>query len=59
MNTIEQKLQSLSIMQVCEIVENMTDSFSDEADIIIEAALKNLESRMSESAFLEFCNEVA
>ena len=58
MNAIKNKLSLLPLDQVIEIAGLMSKNFSNEAEIILQAALDILEIKMPEADFISFCDKL-
>ena len=58
MEAIIAKLNTLSIDQLVEIVSTLNGRFDSESEIVFDAALNMLESKMETSDFVRFCNKL-
>lgn len=59
MNAIANKLSLLSLEEVADIAARMNADTSNEAGIVLEAALEVLETKMPEADFIRFCDKLA
>jgi hypothetical protein len=59
MNAIANKLSLLSLEEVADIAARMNADTSNEAGIVLEAALEVLETKMPEADFVRFCDKLA
>jgi len=59
MNAIANKLSLLSLEEVADIAARMNADDSNEAGIVLEAALEVLEIKMPEADFIRFCDKLA
>lgn len=59
MNAIANKLSLLSLEEVADIAARMNADTSNEAGIVLEAALEVLETKMTEADFIRFCDKLA
>jgi len=57
-NAITARLSSLSIAEIADIAANMANTVSDEATIVLDAALSVLEIKMTEADFVRFCEKL-
>ena len=57
-NALTEKLSGLSTNQVAEIAARLSKDYSDEAGIVLEAAMQVLQSRMPEADFVRFCDKL-
>jgi hypothetical protein len=57
-NAITARLSSLSIAEIADIAAKMANTVSDEATIVLDAALSVLETKMTEADFVRFCEKL-
>lgn len=57
-NALTEKLSKLNIDQVAEIAARLSKDYSNEAGIVLEAAMQVLQSRMPEADFVRFCEKL-
>jgi len=57
-NAITARLSSLSTDEIADIAAKMANNPSDEATIVLEAALNVLEIKMTEADFVRFCEKL-
>lgn len=57
-NALTEKLSKLNTDQVAEIAARLSKDYSDEAGIVLEAAMQVLESRMPEADYVRFCEKL-
>jgi len=57
-NAITARLSSLSIAEIADIAAKMANTVSDEATIVLDAALSVLETKMTEADFVRLCEKL-
>lgn len=57
-NALTEKLSKLNTDQVAEIAARLSKDYSNEAGIVLEAAMQVLQSRMPEVDFVRFCEKL-
>lgn len=58
MNAIISKLNQLNNEQLKDAVAKLAADFRDGADVVFNAALEILESRLPEAEFVDFCDAI-
>lgn len=58
-NELQNKMAGMSMNEVAEIAARMCNDMRDEAGDVLAAALAVLETKMSESDFIRFCDKLA
>jgi hypothetical protein len=58
-NELTNKLSKLSMEEVAEIVARTFNDTRDEAGIVLDVALAILETKMSQTDFIRFCDKLA
>lgn len=58
-NALTEKLEKMTIAEVCDVAAKIASDMRDEAGAILDAALTVLESKMDEADFVRFCEKLA
>ena len=55
MDRLKDKVKELETKMIRDIIIKLNDKYSKEANMVFEACLDELESRMQEEEFITFC----
>ena len=55
MEAIQNKVATLKTEMLTEMAQSLVDDMRNEADVVLNAVMNELEARMSEKDFVNFC----
>ena len=55
MEAIQNKVATLKTEMLTEMAQSLVDDMRNEADVVLNAVMNELEARMSEKDFVSFC----